>query len=112
MENTLINIGMYITYILAVVAIAAMLFFSLMHIFADLKKQKTTLIGLGALVVIFIISYIIASGTDVPQELFDKVGLSSGTSKLIGASLIPVYILGVLSVLAIIYSEVSRAFKK
>lgn len=77
----------------------------------DPKKQMGILIGVGALVLVFVASFLMASGTDVPKELFEKTGSDYDNSKLIGGSLYTVYVLfgGVL--LAAIYTEVAKKLK-
>lgn len=57
------------------------------------KKQIGILIGVGALVLVFIIAYALASGTDIPQEIFEKTGSNYSSSKIIGAGLYTVYAL-------------------
>ena len=68
-------------------------------------------VGVGALVVIFIIAYIAASGTDIPQEIFDKTGSNYSSSKVIGAGLYTVYILLFGVVIAAVTTEIVKKLR-
>lgn len=112
MENTLINIGLYLTYALFVIAIIALLGFSIKQFIGNIAKSKETLYGIIGLIVIFAISYLCASSTDVSEALFKKVGTDYSLSRLIGSGLIMFYILFVGVILTLIGSELARPFKK
>ncbi len=77
----------------------------------DPKKQMGTLIGVGALIVIMIISYAVSSGADIPKELFEKTGSDYSNSKLIGASMYTVYILFGGVIVAVLYAEIAKKLK-
>lgn len=112
MENILINIGLYLTYVLFAIALVALLIFSIVQFIGNIGKSKETLFGLIGLLVVFAISYIISSPTDISESLFEKVGTDYGMSKLIGSGLIAFYILFVIAIVALLVSEVTRPFKK
>ena len=77
----------------------------------DPKKQMGIIIAVVALVVVFVVSYLLSSGTDVPQEVFEKTGSDYSSSKLIGACMYTVYILfgGVL--VSVLFAEISKKIK-
>lgn len=77
----------------------------------DPKKQIRIIVSISALVLIILVSYILASGKDIPQELFDKTGSNYNNSKLIGGSLYTVYFLLTGVVLVAFYTEVAKKFK-
>ena len=77
----------------------------------DPKKQLGILVGLGALIVVFIVSYALSSGTDIPKELFEKTGSDYSSSKLIGACMYVVYILFAGVILSALYAEISKKIK-
>lgn len=70
------------------------------------------LIGLGVLVALVLVAFLLSKGNDVSQIFLDKNGATQGTSKLVGTACITAYVLFALSVLAIIYVEVAKFFKK
>lgn len=90
-------------------------FFALAQVIKGLKdnpkKQMGIIIAVVALVVVFVASYLFSSGTDIPQEVFEKTGSNYSSSKLIGACMYTVYILfgGVLA--SVIFAEVSKKIK-
>ena len=75
------------------------------------KKQMGTLIGVGVLIVVMIVSYVIASGTDIPKEVFEKTGSNYANSKLIGASMYTVYVLFGGVILSVLYAEIAKKLK-
>jgi ABC-type enterochelin transport system permease subunit len=97
-----------LSYILLLVAIVAAVGGAIFQAIQNPSKIKGSLIGLGALAAILIISYVMADGT---VQTYYKVGTSETASKLSGAGLYALYILFVLAVLSIAYSSVSRLLK-
>ncbi|MDR1005611.1 MAG: hypothetical protein LBL74_01935 [Bacteroidales bacterium] len=75
------------------------------------KKQMGIIVAVALLVVIFVISYLLSSGTDIPQLLFEKTGSDYADSKLIGASMYTTYILLGLVIVSVIYSEIAKKLK-
>ena len=106
----MIDAGLWITYILFVVALAGMAVFSLINMLRDLKKAKGTLMGIGILVVLFIISYAISGSEVLPK--YEQLGIDSGSSKMIGAWLILLYIVGVSTFALAVVSEFRKLFMK
>ena len=90
-------------------------FFALAQVIKGLKdnpkKQMGIIIAVVALVVVFVASYLLSSGTDIPQEVFEKTGSNYSSSKLIGACMYTVYILfgGVRA--SVIFAEVTKKIK-
>lgn len=107
--DSLINIGIYITYVLLIAAIAGAILFPVIQTFGDLKKAKGSLIGIGAAVALFLISYAISS----PETgaFYDKFNISPAFSKVIGAGLIATYIITIAVLLSILYSQVAKWIK-
>ncbi|MDE6493563.1 MAG: hypothetical protein K2O66_05430 [Bacteroidales bacterium] len=110
--DTLINIGMFLVYALLILAILATVGFSIYQFAGNFKQSKTTLYGIVGLIVIFIISYLLSSGSDISEAVFEKVGANYGSSKLIGSGLILFYILFGITLLTLIVTEIARPLKK
>jgi len=110
--DILVNIGIVLTYISIVGSVGLILFFAVKEVVKNFKEAKSNLIGLSALIIIFIIAYILASSADIPAEVFEKTGVNIDRSKIIGSGIIVLYliILGIIG--AIIYSQVSKFIKK
>ena len=80
-------------------------------VFKTKKNVINSLIALGAFVVLYAISYVLADDTiqtNAAGELFD---ITAGTSKMSGMLLYSLYILLGASFLSLIYSEIRGAFK-
>ena len=107
-----IDVLMYVVYVLAIIALVAAIGFSIIQFGGNIKNSKYTLFGLLGLVVIFVISYLLSSGTDIGPELFEKTGSNYGSSKVIGAGMYTCYALIGIAVLSIVFTEIVRPFKK
>jgi hypothetical protein len=86
-----------------------MLIFPIVHMLREPSTLLRSAIGIGVVVILFVISYALAD-SEVTMKAA-AVGVTTTSSKLIGAGLIMFYITLVLSGLALIYSEISKAFK-
>jgi predicted permease len=110
LENEgLINAGMWIFYILLFASIGAAVIMPLMHAVKTPGTFKKSLVGIGSLVVLFGVSYVL-SGSDVTAINAAK-GITPESSKMIGAGLTMFYFALFGSIIGIIYSEISKAIK-
>ena len=89
-------------------AIVAALAGSVISAMTKPDSIKGTAIGLGAMLVVIALSYVLADGTVEPMYGDD---ITETSSKWSGAGLYAFYILFVLAVIAIVYSSVSRLMK-
>jgi hypothetical protein len=110
--NSLINIGIIITYIFATLAIAAILFFALKALVVNFKEQAVSLIGAGVIALVFVVAYLISSSKDVSMSFFEKTETNPALSKLIGSGMIMLYMMIAAVFVAIIYAQVTKIFKK
>jgi len=97
------------TYLLIAIAAVLAVVFPIIFMIRNPKGTKKTLIGVGALVLVFLIAYLIASDEVLPK--FEKYGVDSSLSKQVGMGLIATYLFGFGAIGAIIYSAFSRIFK-
>lgn len=105
----LIDIGIYACYLLLFVALIAAVLFPLLQIAQDPKSLVKSGVGVAGLVVLFIISYAL-SGSEVTAK-YTTMGVDSGASKLIGAGLIMFYIILVVTIVGMVFSEINKALK-
>ncbi|SMC34688.1 hypothetical protein [Cellulophaga tyrosinoxydans] len=112
--NGAMNFMFIITFILLAISVFASLFFGLKNVFATPEGLKRTLIGVGGLLLIAIISYVAASGTDVDLVAMNKKGLEAteGTVKMIGASLNMFFILTIVAIGAMVVPGIKKMFNK
>jgi uncharacterized membrane protein YozB (DUF420 family) len=100
---------MVLAYVAIFAAIAGVVVFSVIFMLQDIKKAKSALVGVGALVVAFLICYVLADSTPYSTA---EISIESGQMKFINAGIFSVYILVAGSVLAVAYASVSHFFKK
>lgn len=103
-----ISWGLYFGYFLFAISIAVIVILPLRNALktpGDLKKSG---MGIGAIIVLFLISYAL-SGSEVSQKAA-SLGVDAGGSKLIGAGLTMFYIVLIVAVIGLIYSEVKKTF--
>ena len=113
-NNGSMNFMFIITYLLLGIAIAASVLFGLMNLLTSKGALKKTLIGVGGLLVVVIISYALANGTDVNLEEMAKKGVptTESTVKTIGMGLNVFFILTIVAIGAMLWSGVKKMISK
>ena len=106
----MIDIGLWIGYLLAIFGALAMLVFSIMNIIRNPKNAKFTVIGVGTGIVLFLLSWLISSGDLTPKMI--SLNATESSSKLFGAGFIMLYLMVVISLVAIFYTETKNLFSK
>lgn len=104
MNETLINIGIFVTYFLVAVALITTVFFAIFHMAQNLGKAKGALLGIFILVAIILLSYAIST-----NEVYPNAG--PVVSKWVGGGIIATFILAGLAIVAAVYTEISKLFK-
>ncbi|MBK5278860.1 MAG: hypothetical protein JJE09_08355 [Bacteroidia bacterium] len=105
----LVDIGIYVVYLLTTLAVVGAVVFPLFHIVQNPKGLVKSGVGVVSLALIFIIAYSL-SGSEVTVK-YTTMGVGEGSSRVIGAGLIMFYIILMLTVVGIIYSEINKALK-
>lgn len=100
----------YYFYFLLFIAVAVSVLFPLFFIITQPKKAKNALIGIGSLLVVFFISYSLSGDEILPQ--YKNLITDPATSKLIGAGLIMVYILGGIAIFLSLFSGLTKYINK
>lgn len=104
-----ISWGLYLGYFVLAIAVIATIVLPLMNTIKNPTSLAKSGIGIGALVVVFVISYIAA---DSELSAIGKgLGETEASVKWIGAGLIMFYIALFGAIAGLIYSEISKAFK-
>ncbi|MEO1009706.1 MAG: hypothetical protein AAFX53_00280 [Bacteroidota bacterium] len=107
--------GMFwITYLLLAIAVICALLFTLINLFSNPKGLKKTLFVIGGFLLVVIIAYVLASGTDVSIEEMASRGVetSETTIKRIGMGLNVFFILTAIAVLLMVLPGIKRLFVK
>ena len=114
--NGLFDATYWILICFVVLSIAAIVYFLIMKLAKRFKEEpgylKKFLILVGIIVVVLVVSYLLAKGNDVTPAMMEKFNVTEGTSKLIGAACILVYILVIGSAASILYTEIAKLIKK
>jgi len=103
------DIGLYIAYVLGIVAIGTAVVLPLINALKAPAGLMKSMAGVGGLVVIFIIAYML-SGDEVSTKAA-AAGVDASASKLIGAGLTMFYIVMIVAAIGVVYSEINKAFK-
>lgn len=109
MESTFINIGIYITYVLLIVALFASILFPLIQTFGNLKAAKSTLLGIGLILVVFVFSFLVSPAQTGP--FYDRFNISPTLSRFIGGGLVATYLFFIAAAVSIIYASVTKFFR-
>ena len=112
MSDFLMNAGLILTYIMIGTATLAAVIYPLLFLAKNPSKGKTALIGVSGLLLIAIVSYIIASGDLMTFPGSEKFGMTVASTKRVGMGLITFYILSIGAILAVLYAEFGKLFKK
>ena len=111
--SNLFNFGLMAAFALVIICALVMLAFGVYQMATNPKSAKKGLIGLGALAVLFMALYAMAS-TDASGGLaavLEKFNISEGVHKYVSAAISTTGVLGILAVLAFVYSEVRNLIK-
>jgi len=84
--------------------------FAVKKILANIQAAKKTLYAIGGLFIIGGLSYLISS--DVVELSYEKYKTSAETSKNVGMGLYTFYILTLIAVLSVLYTELTKVFNK
>ncbi|MFO7873043.1 MAG: hypothetical protein R6U62_00995 [Bacteroidales bacterium] len=104
MNESVIDIGMYVTYGLLAIAAVSAIIFSLIHMVSDFRKAIPTLIGIGVLVLIVLFSYSIGT-----SETYENAG--PAVSQWVGGGIRATMILIGLGLLSAVFTEVYKYFR-
>ncbi len=110
LQNILVNIGLGLTYVLLLIAVSAILFYSIKEVLKNRKANGKFFITGGILVGLFLIGWLI-SPYDF-QQTQRAHGVTPTNSGIIGGALITVYFLLGIGLATIAFFEVKRLVEK
>lgn len=105
----MLDLGFYVFYALLAMAVVLVIVFPIIYMLREPATLLRSGIVLGIIIVLFVISYALSDSSVGLKAA--AAGITPTASKLIGAGLVMFYITLVLSALALVYSEVSKALK-
>ncbi len=106
MADFMTNYGIIICYILLAVATLAAVVFPIIQLAQNPKNAKGALVGIGALVVVVGISYVLAADNNP-----SNIEITADAAKQVGTGLYAFYLLSAVAIVAVVYSEVAKFFK-
>lgn len=109
-QSGAMNTMFIITYLLLGIAVIVSLVFTLKNLFSNPQGLKKTLFVIGGFALVVIISYVLASGTDVAPEYLAMSDES--TVKKIGMGLNVFFILTIIAVASLIVPAIKNMFSK
>lgn len=110
-----LSVNLSWSYVLLTIATVAAVVLEFFNTISDKKATKNALIAIGFLGGVILLSYIFAD-SEMPkfygaQKFIDDGTVTPSSLKWIGTGLIASYILSAISLVAILWSSVSRIFK-
>ena len=109
MDQFVSTYGLYAAYILIGIALVAAIVLPLIQSFSNPRALLGTLVGVVAIAILFFIGYTIAGNEVLPVYVKNNV-TSEVTSKMVGGALITMYILILLALVSIVFTEISKIF--
>ncbi|MCB0643976.1 MAG: hypothetical protein KDC44_20150 [Phaeodactylibacter sp.] len=112
-ETGIFNSGLIAVIFLTIVGAVAAIFFGLFQTLTNLKGSIKGLIGVGLLIVVFLIAYALSTPeTGGPIfETIQEFNISDGQSKFISGALLTTLIMVIGAAAAFVFSEIRNFFK-
>ena len=107
-----VNVMLIYAYVVFAVALVLAIVFPVINILSNPKGAMRTLVGLVAMIVIFGISYLLASDAPVPNPAENGFFTNAATLKLTDVGLYSAYAIFVIAILVILWGEIRSAVKR
>lgn len=92
-DSSIVDPMIYVTYVIFAMTLLFVLFFVFKNLFTDTGSLRNTLIGAGAFLAVLVVAYVLSSGSDAANYMYDGVPATTTESHLAGAGLVAFYIL-------------------
>lgn len=96
-DNSWINPLIYLSYVILLACVVVVLIFVFKNLFSNKENLKKSLIMIGAFLGLFIISYIIADGTEI-KSVTNEIISTESTSKWVGTGILLTTILSAIAI--------------
>ena len=106
-----IDIGLYISYALTIGAVGAAIVMPIIYSLGDPKSLVGVGVSVAALLILFFISYVLSSDEITNPKAAANYGVTPGGAKLIGGSLIMMYIMFFGAIIGVVANEILKIFK-
>jgi len=111
LQDSIMNPFLITAYVAIAIATLAAVIFSIVNMAVNPKNAVKIFITIAVLIVLGVVTYSIA-GNNFDNVTLQRLNATEELSREVGAALYYTYIMGVIAVLATIYSGVSGLFKK
>ncbi len=105
------DIILYGSYLLVLIGAITAVFMPLIQSLDDPKSLLKTAIGIVGIVVLFFIAYSISGNEVLPKFEADPFNLTPSGSQFVGGMLITTYILAIIALVSIVFTELTKAIK-
>ena len=111
--DSALNFIIWAGIILLVITLVVLFGYALYHVIRDPKDSAKGIMGMGALLVVFLILYFVSPTDSVGKigELREEFKISDNLMKAISSGIMTTALLAVIGVGAFVYSEVRNLFK-
>jgi O-antigen ligase len=110
LRNQILNPFMIIAYVAIIFCAFLAIIFPLIQLIQNPKRALTILIGIAAIAGLWFVSYSLSTGSVDPDFLI-KNNTTESVARYVGAGMICTYIIFGATIIAALYSEISKAFK-
>jgi len=110
MEQIVVNVGIILAYIMIIIGVVLAVVFPLINAISQPQLLVKTGVGLVGILVIFGLGYALSDNNLTAKFIQSGVD-SASLSRMIGGALKMVYLLMVVAVVGIVYTEFSKVVK-
>jgi len=110
MEEQLVNIGIWGAIILFVIALAAAIILPIVNSLDNPASLVKSLGGIAIIGALFLFSYLV-SGDEVTAKYITYKVTSPGASQLVGGGLTMMFLLLIITIVGVVFSEINKALK-
>lgn len=100
-----------LAYVYFAVAIGLAIIFPIVNMIVNPTNSKKTLLGLGALVLLFVVAFLLSSSAQLPFSIANPANNAPVTLRFVDTSVISLYLLAACAVGSIVYTEVRDLFR-
>lgn len=105
------DILLYGSYLLIIVGAVVSILMPLLKSLDNPKSLMKTVFGIVGIVVLFFIAYSVSSNEVLPKFEADPFNLTPQGSQFVGGMLITTYILAIIALIGIVFTEFNKAIK-
>lgn len=107
-DTAIVDPMAWVTYIIFALTLGFVLIFVLKNLFTNTGSLKNTLIGIGAFAAVLVVAYVLSSGSDAGNYMYNGAPATTTESHLAGAGLIAFYILIIAAAGSMIWAGVKK----